>query len=214
MKISIKMQNNNYIIRLEEPKDFREVENLTREAFWNVYQPGCMEHFILHNYRNLTDFIGGLDYVIELDGKIVAHIMYSKAEIKCDDGKIIPIAIFGPVSVLPEYQHKGYGSKIITYTMEKAKQLGYGAIAITGNPEYYHRFGFTDAHSFDVYYMDIPRDEPTPFFMMKELQEGYFDGVSGNYHDPEGYQIDNNALEEYDKTFPPKVKEKCPGQLV
>ncbi len=208
------MLNSNYIIRLEEPKDFCEVENLTREAFWNVYQPGCMEHFILHNYRNLNDFIGELNYVIEMNEKIVAHIMYSKAEIKCDDGRIIPIAIFGPVSVLPEYQHKGYGSKIITYTMKKAKQLGYGAIAITGNPAYYHRFGFTDGQSFHVYYMDNPRDEPTPFFMVKELQEGYLSEIIGTYTDPQGYQVDNDALEEYDKAFPPKIKEKHPDQLV
>lgn len=210
----LKVLNSNYIIRLEEPKDFREVENLTRKAFWNVYQPGCDEHFFLHNYRNLTDFIGELDYVIEVDGKIVAHIMYSKAEIKCDDGRIFPIAIFGPVSVLPDYQHKGYGTEIINFTMEEAKQLGHGAIAITGNPEYYHRFGFTDAQSFNVYYMDIPRNEPTPFFMIKELQKGYLDGVTGNYRNPKGYQVDKDALEEYDKTFPSKIKEKRPGQLV
>ena len=94
------------IIRLEEPKDYREVEHLTREAFWNIYRPGCMEHYVLHCYRSRPEFVKELDYVVEEAGKIVAHIMYSYAQITGDDGRTVPILIFGPVSVLPEEQGK------------------------------------------------------------------------------------------------------------
>jgi Predicted acetyltransferase len=201
-------------IRLETSADWTEVENLTREAFWNVYRPGCMEHYVLHCYRSLPEFIPELSCVMETDHKIIAHIMYSKAEVVCDDGKRIPIMIFGPVSVLPEYQGKGYGSRLIVYTLEKAKNLGCGAVAITGNPAYYNRFGFRDGQSFRIYYANVPRGEPTPFFMIKELKPGYLDGVIGTYTDPDGYFVDDSEVDAFDKSFPPKVKEKRPGQLV
>lgn len=112
---------NKYVFRLEEKGDYREVETLTREAFWNKYRPGCSEHYILHQYRSRPDFVKELDYVLEEKGRILAHIMYSQAEVTCDDGRKIPVMIFGPVSVRPEEQGKGYGSALIQFTMEKAK---------------------------------------------------------------------------------------------
>lgn len=201
-------------IRLEEEKDWREVEILTREAFWNLYRPGCYEHLVLHNFRTSPDFVKELDYVIIEEEQIVAHIMYSKAVIKTDEGKEIELLVFGPVSVSPVVQHQGYGSKIIHFTLEKAKELGYGAVAITGNPDYYHRFGFESGSAYHVYYDGVPREEDAPFFMVKELKDGYLSGVIGTYKDPACYMVEDHDVEEFDKQFPPKKKEKRPGQLV
>ena len=134
-----------FIIRNELEEDYDDVENLTREAFWNVYRPGCNEHLVIHNLRKEKCFIKELDYVIEKDNKIIANIVYAKSKITQDNGITKDILIFGPISVLPEYQKKGYGSYIIKYTMNKAKEMGYTEIAITGNPDYYHRFGFESA---------------------------------------------------------------------
>lgn len=201
-------------IRLELPKDWREVENLTREAFWNKYRPGCTEHYVLHLFRDRTDFVKELDYVIEEDGRIVAHIMYCKSEIKCDDGRIVPIMTFGPVSVSPECQGKGYGSKLIRFTMEKARELGCGAIAITGNPDYYQRFGFVSGFSMHVHYAAVPREDEAPFFMVKELQPGYLEGITGTFQDPDGYMVEDRDVDAFDKGFSPKEKKKLPGQLV
>ena len=139
-------------IRLETPQDYREVENLTREAFWNKYHPGCMEHYVLHCYRSRPEFVKELDYVVEEAGKIVAHIMYSHAQITGDNGRTVPILIFGPVSVLPEEQGKGYGSQLIRHTLDLAEKMGCGAVAITGDPKYYHRFGFVSGSQLGVYY--------------------------------------------------------------
>ena len=100
---------NNTIIRLERESDFRNVENLTREAFWNIYRPGCTEHYVLHCYRNNPDFIPELDFVMETDGVLMGHVMFSKAQILADDGRIIPILTFGPISIAPDYKRKGYG---------------------------------------------------------------------------------------------------------
>lgn len=111
-------------IRLEQPKDYREVENLTREAYWNIYRPGCTEHYVLHKYRENPDFIPELDFVMEEDGKIIGHVMYSKASIVREDGGILPAWTFGPISILPEYKRKGYGLKLLTYSMEKAREMG------------------------------------------------------------------------------------------
>lgn len=112
----------NIIIRLENKEEWKQVENLTREAFWNKYHPGCSEHYILHKFRKRSDFVKELDYVVEKDGEVIAHIMYCNSKIQCDNGEFVPVMTFGPVSVLPKYQGKGYGSKLIKFTMDKAKK--------------------------------------------------------------------------------------------
>lgn len=205
---------NNCTVRLETKKDWKEVENLTREVFWNKYRPGCTEHYVLHNFRNLPDFVKELDYVIEEAGRIVAHIMYCKSEIMCGNGCIVPIMTFGPVSVLPECQGRGYGGKLIRFTMEKALELGCGAIAITGNADYYQQFGFVSGHSMHIYYAAVPKDDEAPFFMVKELQPGYLTGITGTFQDPDGYIVEDADVEEFDKDFSPKEKKKLAGQLV
>jgi predicted N-acetyltransferase YhbS len=201
------------VIRQEESSDWREVETLTREAFWNVYRPGCTEHLVLHNFRSDSAFVKELDMVIEDEGKIVAHIMYCKTVIETDAGKQKEILMFGPISVLPEVQHKGYGSRLIEYTMQKAAQLGYGAVAITGNPDYYHRFGFRSGSDIKVYYPGILRAEEAPFFMIKELTVGYLSGIKGTLVGPSAYTVSQEEVDEFDAQFPPKKKEKRPGQL-
>ncbi len=201
------------IIRLEEPKDYREVEHLTREAFWNKYRPGCMEHYVLHCYRSRPEFVKELDYVVEEAGKIVAHIMYSYAQITGDDGRTVPILIFGPVSVLPEEQGKSYGSRLIRHTLDLAEKMGCGAVAITGDPGYYHRFGFVSGSRLGIYYDGVPRSEEAPFFMVKELKEGFLRDITGVYRDPEGYCVEDAAVDAFDADFPTKEKKKLPGQL-
>lgn len=201
------------IIRRENEKDYYEVENLTREAFWNVYRPGCNEHLVLHNARTSDEIVPELNYLIEADEKIVAHILYLKISIRTDDGKNIDALMFGPVSVLPELQRKGYGSKLIKFTLEKAAELGYGAVAITGNPDYYHRFGFESAANYNVYYAGMPRDDEAPFVMIKELKKGYLSGVVGEIIEPKVYSVSDEETDAFDSKFPYKKKEKLPGQL-
>ena len=200
-------------IRLEEPRDFSAVERLTREAFWNKYRPGCSEHYVLHQFRSRPEFVRELDCVLEEDGQIAAHIMYSRAEIAADDGRTIPILVFGPVSVHPERQGRGLGSKLIRFTLEKAQALGCGAVAITGDPGYYARFGFAGGHSRGIYYAGLPRGEEAPFFLVKEHRPGFVTGVTGTYRDPEGYRVADADVDAFDRTFPPKEKKKLPGQL-
>lgn len=200
-------------IRLENQKDYYEVENLTREAFWNIYRPGCFEHLVLHNLRKDRSFVKELDYVIEEDGKIIANIVYAKGKLKLEDGKSRDILLFGPVSVLPEYQKKGYGEKIIKYTMNKAKELGYSEVVITGNPEYYKKYGFESASKYKIHYEGMNKNDEAPFFMICILNNQTFDIREGIYSDPECYNVDEKQLEEFDKKFPTKIKERREGQL-
>lgn len=207
------MHNETITIRHEQPEDYRTVENLTREAFWNVYQPGCMEHYVLHCYRDNPAFIPELDYVLEVNGKIIGHIMYVHSEIVQKDGTHIPIITFGPVSILPEYQRQGYGKKLIDYSLEQAEKLGFGAVAITGNIQVYGKSGFVTGKSRNVYYAEDPDSE---YFLIKELKPGFLDEVTGTFRDPDGYFVCQNNLEgfeAYEKTFPAKEKKKLPGQL-
>jgi len=198
-------------LRLEEEKDYRTVEELTREAFWNVYQPGCDEHFILHNIRNTPNFISELDFVAELDGKIVGNIIYMKAKVISDAGKEEEVISFGPVSVLPAYQGQGIGNLLIEHTMELAKQLGYKAVVIYGNPAYYHRFGFENAEKYGISTAEGKNFEE---FMAKELTDGRLNGISGKLHlDELFFNIDKEQLEQYDKIFPTKEKKVTDTQL-
>ena len=192
-----------YTIRLEQNKDYRATEELTREAFYNVYRPGCLEHYVWHRFRNGKDFIPSLDFVMEKDGKIIGHIMYAKSRISADDGREIPVVTFGPVSILPSYQNKGYGTALIEFSMQRAKESGAKAIAITGNFGFYRRFGFKVAKTAGIRYFDDPDAE---YFLIAELEKGFLNGVSGTYKDPEEYFVDETEAEEFDKTFPEKER--------
>ena len=201
------------IIILEEEKYYFETENLTREAFWNVYREGCFEHLIIHNLRKDKSFVKELDYCIEIDNKIIANIVYAKGKLKLENGDIREILIFGPVSVLPKYQKKGYGEKLINYTIEKAKELGFDAIVIMGNPNYYKKFGFESCSKYKIYYEGLDKNEEAPFFMIKILNDNNIENLKGIYSDPDCYKADEKELEEFDKKFPFKIKEKIEGQI-
>ena len=207
------MNTNDCIIRLETPADYAETENVVREAFWNVYRPGCLEHYVLHTYRDNPAFVPELDFVLEKDGKIIGQVMYVRAEIKADDGRSIPIMTMGPIGILPEYKRQGYGKMLLDYSMERAKAMGAGALCFEGNIDFYGKSGFVVASTKGIHYYDEPRDEVVPYFLLKELEEGYLDGVEGVYHTPQGYFVDEAEAEEFDKKFPPKEKQRLPGQL-
>ena len=207
------MSENNIIIRNEEKKEYREVENLTREAFWNVYRPGCAEHYVLHCYRDDPAFVPELDYVMELDGKLIGQVIYVRSEIIGDDGRKIPIMTFGPIGIIPEFKRRGYGKKLLDYSMEQAEKMGAGALAITGNIDFYGKSGFVPAKTKGVRYADDPDAD---YFLIKELTPGFLDGISGTYKDPEGYFVcekDPEAFERFEATFPKKEKLKLSGQL-
>lgn len=198
------------IIRRETPADYHTVENLTREAFWNVYRPGCLEHYVLHTFRPDPAFVPELDLVMELDGAIIGHVMYARSAIKTDDGRTVPIMTFGPISIAPEFKRQGYGTVLLRHSMEQAKAMGAGALAITGNIGFYGKSGFVVSKTKGVRYEDDPDAD---YFLIAELEPGFLNGISGTYKDPDGYFVDEKEAEEFDAFFPPKEKRKLPGQL-
>ena len=208
------MENKNYIIRREETKDYKIVENLTREAFWNVYRPGCLEHYVLHVLRNNENFVPELDLVMEKDGIIIGHIMYMRAVIQTSEDREIPIMTFGPISIAPQCKRQGYGKTLLDYSMDRAKELGAGALCMEGNIDFYGKSGFVVASSKGIHYYAEAEDAVVPYFLLKELKKGYLDGVEGVYHTPKGYFVDEKEAAKFDAQFPPKEKLKLPGQLV
>lgn len=207
------MSEKHLTIRRETKADYRKVEELTRESFWNVYRPGCMEHYVLHCLRDDPAFVPELDFVMELDGEIIGQVIYVRSDILCDDGRKLPIMTFGPICIAPEYKRQGYGKRLLDYSMEKAREMGAGALAITGNILFYGKSGFVPAKTKGVRYSDDPDAD---YFLIKELTEGFLDGISGTYKDPQGYFVCENNPEEferYEAAFPKKEKLKLPGQL-
>lgn len=207
------MQTNNVIIRLEQPEDFRAVENLVRESFWNVYRPGCLEHYVIHVLRDDPAFVKALDFVMELDGELIGQNMFMKTHIDADDGRRVEVLTMGPIGITPKLKRKGYGKKLLDYSLEKAKEMGFCAVLFEGNIGFYGKSGFDYARNFGIRYHDLPEGADDSFFLCRELIPGALSDVTGVYQTPAGYYVDEVACEEFDKTFPPKDKLKLPGQL-
>lgn len=201
------------IIRTEKEKEYREVENLVRESFWNVYRPGCLEHYVLHQLRKDAAFVPELDFVMEANGQIIGQNMFMKAEIQADDGRKIPIMTMGPICIAPDLKRKGYGKILLDYSLEKAKELECGAICIEGNIDFYGKSGYRQASEFGIRYHGLTEDDDASFFLCRELIPGYLDGITGEYAPPQGYYVDEQEAEVFDKTFYYKEKKKLPGQL-
>lgn len=214
MKMNSKIDMKKITFRNETPADYKVVENLTREAFWNVYKPGCDEHFVLHNFRTRSDFVPELDILMEENGVPVGHVMFARAEIKLNNSGILPIMTFGPISIAPDFKRKGYGTVLLRHAMQKAKKMNCGALAITGNIGFYGKSGFVVAKTKDVFYH---ADPDADYFLIKELIPGFLDQVKkaggGIFKEPDGYFIDSKEAEEFDSHFPPKEKLSLPGQI-
>ena len=201
------------LIRRETKDDYREVENLVRESFWNVYRPGCSEHYVIHVLRDDPAFVSELDFVMEKDGKLIGQNMFMKTVIEADDGRIIDVLTMGPIGIIPALKRKGYGKKLLDYSLEKASQLGFGAVLLEGNIYFYGKSGFDYARKFGIRYHDLPEDADDSFFLCKELIPGYLNDVTGVYQTPQGYYVDDADVEKFDRDFPPKEKKKLPSQL-
>ena len=207
------MDTKEFTIRLERKEEQREVENLVRESFWNVYRPGCSEHYVIHVLRDDPAFVKELDFVMEKDGKLIGQNIFMKTTIEADDGKTIDVLTMGPIGIAPELKRKGYGKAILDYSLEKAAEMGFGAVLFEGNIGFYGNSGFDYASKFGIRYHDLPEDADSSFFLCKELIPGYLDGITGVYQTPKGYYVEDADVEEFDKNFPPKEKLKLPGQL-
>ena len=207
------MNKNDYIIRLERKEEYREVENLIREAFWNVYRPGCLEHYVINQLRSDEAFVPELNFVMEKDGQLIGQNMFMHAEIKADDGRSVPIMTMGPICITPELKRKGWGKILLDYSLEKAAELGCGAVCFEGNIDFYGKSGFTYASEFGIRYHGLPEGADASFFLCKELTPGFLDGITGVYGPPQGYFVDEAAAEEFDRQFAPKEKLRLPGQL-
>ena len=207
------MNKNDYIIRLERKEEYREVENLVRESFWNVYRPGCLEHYVLNQLRDDEAFVPELDFVMEQNGKIIGQNIFMKAVIKADDGREIPIMTMGPICIINELKRKGYGKILLDYSVEKAAELGCGALCFEGNINFYGKSGFTYASEYGIRYHDLPEGADASFFLCQELIPGYLKGITGEYTPPQGYFVDEKEAEEFDREFPYKEKLKFPGQI-
>lgn len=210
------MKNSNVVIRREMPADYRAVEELVRDSFWNVYRPGCAEHFVLHELREDADFVPELDFVLELDGRLIGQVVYVKTVIACDDGSSLPIMTMGPLCIAPAYKRQGFGKKLLDYSLEKAKTYGCRAVCFEGDIDFYGKSGFVTASAKGIRYHGLPEGMPADFFLCKELESGYFENVTGEYATPKIYfaaEEKAEAFKAYEATFPEKKKLVLPGQL-
>jgi predicted N-acetyltransferase YhbS len=203
------MSDIDLIIRNEEKEDYRTVERLVREAFWNLYVPGCNEHYVLHNLRGSKDFIPELGFVAESKGQIVGQIAYSRGTIKDKQGEDKEVVTFGPVSVLPALQKRGIGSALIIHTINLARDMGYPAICIYGDPRYYSRFGFRCAEKYEI---KTAEDKFAVSLQVLELKQGALKDVSGRFIESAAFAVDETGFTQYDSAFPFKEKKQTDSQ--
>lgn len=207
------MNQNDYNIRLERKEEQREVETLVREAFWDVYRPGCLEHYILHRMRNHPDFLSELNFVLEKDGKIIGQNVFVRTMLQADDGRQIPIATMGPICIAPAWKRKGYGKILLDFSLAQAKKCGIKALCFEGDIAFYGKSGFAYASEYGIRYHGLPEGADASFFLCKELEKGYLKGITGEYATPECYFVEEEAAERFDKAFPMKEKQKREGQI-
>ena len=196
-------------IRNEKEGDYRTVEEVVREAFWNLYVPGCVEHFVVHNLRKSADFIPELDFVAEKEGQIIGQIIYSRGVIKDKDGRDNQVISFGPVSVLPAFQKQGIGSALITHTLSLARDMGFLAICIYGDPRYYSRFGFRCGEKYEVKTAD---DKYAVALLVLELKRGLLGSTGGRFIESDSFSFDPDKFAEYDASFPFREKYETDSQ--
>lgn len=207
------MYNQIDTIRLEETRDYRATEHLVREAFWNVYRPGCLEHYVLHCLRSDPNFVPELSFVMERNGVLIGQNMFLKTVLTLDQGGTKPILTMGPIGILPEFQRQGLGKRLLDFSLEKAAAMGFGAVCFEGNLDFYGKSGFRPAAAFGIRYHGLPEGADASFFLCKELIPGYLRGITGEYATPQGYFVDEAEADAFDAAFPPKRKEVLPGQL-
>lgn len=205
------MNKSDYIIRKETKNDYREVENLNREAFWNLSVPGCSEHYFVHVMRDHKDFIPELAHVMEIGGKIVGCVMYCKGLLKDEDENEKTILTMGPLCVHPDHQRQGIGKALLEYTFALGRKMGYDTVINFGNPDNYVARGYKSCKKYNVCLED---DVFPAALLVKELTEGAFDGRKWYYYqcDADAPCEDEEAVEKFDSQFPPKVKAWQPSQ--
>lgn len=208
----------NIIIRLEKEEEHHKVENLVRNSFWNVYRPGCLEHFVLHQLRKDPAFVPELDFVMFLkendkEGQLIGQNIFVNTNIKADDGRDIPIMTMGPICIAPEFQRQGYGKVLLDYSLDKAKHQDCGAVCFEGNIDFYGKSGFKYASEYGIRYHGLEEGQDASFFLAIELIPGYLEDITGEYATPKSYFVDEKEAEEFDQLFPNKEK-KIPGQLL
>ena len=196
-------------IRNERETDYKIVEDITRKAFYNVYVPGCMEHYLVHIMRGHEDFIPELDFVIELDGQIVGNIMYTKAKLTDEGGTEKEIVTFGPVSILPKYQRKGYGKMLIEHSLKRAAELGYEAVVIMGSPANYVGSGFQCCRKYNVC---VEKGKYPAAMLVKELKPGALDGRLWFYSDSPVMNVDEREAQAFDDGLEKMEKKWMPSQ--
>lgn len=207
------MNRNDVTIRLEKKEEYREVENLIRESFWNVYRPGCSEHYVIHVLRDDPAFVKELDFVMEQNGRLIGQNMFMRTVIKSDNGGDIDVLTMGPICISPDLKRRGYGKQLLDYSLEKAKEMGFGAVLFEGNIGFYGKSGFDYARSFGIRYHDLPEDADDSFFLCKELIPGYLDEITGVYQTPAGYYVNDTDVDSFDRSFPHKKKMRLPEQI-
>ena len=178
-----------------------------------MYRPGCLEHYVINQLRDDDAFVPELNFVMVKDGQIIGQNMFMRAEIQADDGGSVPIMTMGPICITPELKRQGYGKILLDYSLERAAECGCGAVCFEGNIDFYGKSGFTYASEFGIRYHGLPEGADASFFLCKELKPGFLDGITGVYTTPQGYFVDEEAAEDFDRQFVPKEKLRLPGQL-
>ena len=196
-------------IRNERESDYKNVEDITRKAFYNVYVPGCMEHYLVHVMREHEDFIPELDFVIEVDGQIVGNIMYTKSKLTDEGGTEKEIVTFGPVSILPKYQRKGYGKMLIEHSLKRAAELGYEAVVIMGSPANYVGSGFQCCRKYNIC---VEKEKYPAAMLVKELKPGALDGKLWFYSDSPVMNVDEREAQAFDDGLEKMEKKWMPSQ--
>ncbi len=192
-------------IRNEQASDFKQVENVARDAFWNLYFPGAHEHFVVHKMRSHPDFINELTFVLEVDGKVQGGIFYTYSKIMLEDGGEFKTITFGPAFIAPHLHRQGLGKKLIGHSIAVAKEMRHKAIITLGYPYHYAPYGFMGAKAYNI---SMPDGKFYKGLLALPLQAGALDNIKGSPVFSDVFEVNQDDVDAFDESnFEPKEKQ-------
>ncbi|MCE1174827.1 MAG: N-acetyltransferase [Propionibacteriales bacterium] len=195
-------------IRPARADDYRSTEELVRDAFWDLYRPGCVEHLIIHQARKSDELL--IDLVAIDDDGLLGSLIVTRAQIVDASGQAAEVGYLGPIGVRPDRQRTGVGSALMRAGLDQLTEQGFVGVFLFGDPGYYGRFGFADAVTWAI---TTPDGLNFPAFMGLELRAGGLNGVQGRLAESPAFEVDSAALTEFDQQFEPREAHVLPGQF-
>lgn len=174
------MRENDFVIRPETPADRERIYHLVQTAFKTAQVSDGDEQDFVNRLREGEGYVSELALVMEEreSGRLIGQVMLTEVYITGRGESRHTVLLMAPLAVALEHRSLGLGGELVREALHRAGQLGYGAVFLVGNPDYYSRFGFVQASNYGVTYAGLG-EQYARFVQARELLPGALTGKEG-----------------------------------